>query len=315
MISTVTLNPSWDTVAVVDQLRIGEVNRSCREFSYAGGKGIDVSRTIHRLGGQTCALGLLAGTNGARIETYLSSEGITHDFIKVAGDTRSNILLENQQTSEETIIQHTSDITVTAADLATLMAKIRQSSCRSKVMVFSGSLPTTLPVSIYAELVAVAQENDCRTILDTSGEALRAGIQARPYLIKPNRFEMEFIVDKPLPSCADVIEAVNSTLLADIETVVVSLGGQGVVVRSGTTIFAVEPIRTKVISYAGAGDSLVGGIALGLFRQEDIRQAVTMGVAAATATLSHYGSSFFDHENYHTNLTKIIIQEISHAVQ
>ena len=97
MIATVTLNPSWDTVVVVDDLRIGEVNRSCREFSYAGGKGIDVARTVHRLGGQTCALGIVAGPNGQRLKASLSSEGIPHDFVEAEGDTRANVLLENRQ--------------------------------------------------------------------------------------------------------------------------------------------------------------------------------------------------------------------------
>ena len=102
--------------------------------------------------------------------------------------------------------------------------------------------------------------------------------------------------------------------MADIEVVVVSLGDQGCVVRAEGVVLAVAPIRAEAVSYAGAGDCLVGGIALGLSRGETIRQAVAMGVAAATATLSQYGSCFFRLEDYRSNISKIQIREIQHAV-
>jgi fructose-1-phosphate kinase PfkB-like protein len=171
-----------------------------------------------------------------------------------------------------------------------------------------------LPTSIYAELIAVAKESGCRTILDASGEGLREGVRAQPSMIKPNRFEMEELCGRQLCSLDDAIEALQLLPVADIELILVSLDDQGCVVKDHDAILAVEPIPTQVVSYAGAGDSLVGGIAMGLSIGVDIRQAITMGFAAATATLAQYGSCFFDLEDYHTNITKVQIREVSHAV-
>ena len=314
MICTVTLSPSWDTVAVVERLRMGEVNRSCRVFSYPGGKGIDVARTVRQLGGETLALGFVAGPNGERSKAALRAEGIPHDFVEVAGDTRSNILLEHASRSQETIIQHPSDVAVTANDLEALTAGIRQAGRTARILVFGGSIPAVLSPSIYRDLIAVARESGCRTILDASGEALREGVRAHPYMIKPNRSEIEQLCGRRLHSPDEIIEALHSPMLAEVEVVVVSLGAEGVVVRSKSDLFRVDPIAARVVSYAGAGDSLIGGLALGLSMGRELREAVVMGVAAATATLSQYGSSFFDLKNYETNRAAAIIREVHHAV-
>ena len=117
------------------------------------------------------------------------------------------------KTSEETIIQHESNVTVSEAQLAALTEKIGHYARRSEVMVFGGRVPGTLPVSIYADLIGLAKQAGCRTILDASGKALRHGIQARPYMIKPNRSEMEELLDgqgRQLGSLEDVIEALRS---------------------------------------------------------------------------------------------------------
>lgn len=310
MITTVTLSPSLDTVVVVGGLRIGEVNRSEKVFSYAGGKGIDVSRTVKQLGGNTCALGIVAGNNGRSVRRFLDEETISHDFLEVDGNTRNNILLECRDEKTETIILHRDDYRIDPAIPRELQDRVRQYAGRSNVMVLAGSVPSALPAFIYRDLVATACREGCQTILDSSGAALRAGLEAAPHMIKPNREEMEQLSGKTVRTVDEAVAALPCLDSHGVGLVVVSLGDQGAVLKHEGRIFVVEPLNAPVISYAGAGDSLVGGVALGISKGADLKESIAMGVAAATATLSEYGSSFFSREQYEHFKLQVKIREV-----
>lgn len=310
MISTVTLNPSLDTVVVVEEIEFGEVNRSEIIFSYPGGKGIDVSRTIRKLGGETCALGVVAGNNGETITKLLDEEGIPHDFLKTGGNVRNNILLEAKSENKETIILHRGEFQASETLAAQLKEKIRRYAERSDVMVLAGSVPPIFPASIYRELITIVRQCGCKAILDTSGPPLQAGIEASPYMIKPNRRELEQLLGRVITSLADVRSACEELGCYGIPLIMVSLGGEGVAIRHDDVFYHVSALETECLSYAGAGDCLVGGVALGISRQADMAECTAMGVAAATATLSEYGSSYFNMEKYEIFKRQVSVREV-----
>lgn len=298
MISTITLSPSLDTVVVVEDLISGDMNRSKNIFSYPGGKGVDVSRTVRRIGGETCVLGLIAGNNGKMIKRLLDEEDVLHDFITVNGNVRNNLLIENLKEKQETIILHHSDFQCDDDTSDKLKQKVREYAGKSEIMVFSGSVPAAFPSDIYRELIEICHASGSKAVLDSSGESLRIGIEASPFMIKPNGVEFKELTGRYCDSINSISSAFDSLDRYKIPLIVVSLGRNGTVFKYHKEIFKVEPISTEVLSYAGAGDTLVGGIALGIARGVDINEAVSMGTAAATASLSEYGSSFFKLEKY-----------------
>lgn len=310
MISTVTLNPSLDTVVILDKLKYSEVNRCERFFSYPGGKGIDVSRTIRKLGGETCALGIVGGSNGETLEKLLGKEGIPYDFVQVGGNTRNNILLECRDSGTETILLRQSGFHVERDILPEIKDKILEYAKKSSFMVFSGSVPDIFPQSIYKDLIEMVRGCGCTPVLDTSGESLRLGIESSPYMVKPNKSETEQLLGKDIVSMDNIFCAFNLLASHNIPLVLISLGKEGVVVNFDGTIFKVKPLQTEVLSYAGAGDSLIGGVVLGLARNLPIRETLKMGVAAASATLTEFGSSFFEVERYERYKKQVVIEEL-----
>lgn len=308
MISSVTLNPSLDTVVVVEDLASGEVNRSRDIFTYPAGKGVDAARTVKNLGGEVRCLCLLPrGVNGKVFKELLDAEGISGDFISVDGDMRTNLLLENTKLKQETIILQNSKLVLFGNTMDELTAKVREYAARSSIVIFSGSVPAGLPESVYFELINCCHESGAKAILDSSGSGMLMGVGASPFMIKPNLAEFEELAGSECASPNDVVSALKHIPHYGISLVVVSLGKDGLVFKYQNDIFRVPPLPANAISYAGAGDTLVGGIALGLSRGLSVEDSMRIGVAAATASLSQYGSSFFDIFEFNGNMKDIEI--------
>lgn len=289
MIKTVTMNPAVDKTVEIDDFRIDAVNRISAVRIDAGGKGINVSKTIRALNGESIATGILAGSNGEYIRSYLVRMGIENDFLFVKGETRTNLKVVDRLRGTNTDINEPG-VEVTGRDIEMLEDKIFSGINQGDILVLSGSIPATVPKDIYRKWTERAKKQGARVLLDADGELLQEGIKAAPYLVKPNINELERLMGRKLEKIDEVTGAAGSLLELGIEIVAVSLGEAGAVFVKKDKVIHAEGIAVDVISTVGAGDSMVASLAYALEEGYPFERAVTLSVAAGTASVATSGT-------------------------
>lgn len=290
MIKTVTLNPAVDKTVEINDFKVGEVNRISSIRLDAGGKGINVSKTIKALGGDSAATGFLAGRNGDYIRDFLDRMGVSHDFIYVNGETRTNLKVVDRQNKTNTDINEPGRINITEEDLSRLENKIFSDMKNGDILILSGSVPANVPVGIYREWAEKANHKGIRVLLDADREYLEEGIKAKPYLVKPNIEELESLLNRKLNNRKDIVSAGRSLLDMGIETAAVSLGAGGAVFFHGEHAIYAEGLNVEVKSTVGAGDAMVAALALAIDKSYPFEKAAALSVAAGTAAVASEGT-------------------------
>lgn len=279
MIYTLTLNPSLDYHLHAPHLTLGTTNRAAREDLTFGGKGINVSVVLTRLGVPNVALGFVAGFTGDELCARLSDTGIIHDIIRLEGGmTRVNVKLH---AGEETEI-NTSGPVIPSEAMEALMHKLGDLN-GGDTLVLSGSIPPALPRDAYAAIMARVAGKGIRCVVDAEGEVLTATLLHRPFLIKPNLRELSALVGKELITDEDILSAARDLQTRGARNVLVSLGGRGAILLDEDGGRCVCPaLGGASVSTVGAGDSMVAGFLAGL--PEGYDSALRLGLAAGGAT-------------------------------
>jgi len=286
MILTVTLNPVLDRVVEIPDFRVGKVNPVEKErIRVAGGKGINVSRVAKILGEPTLATGWLGGRTAGFIKERLKKEGIASDFVSIAGESRLNLTILDPVTHSQTHLVEKGP-RIFPSEIKKLEEKIGDLVRKASVVVFSGSIPPGVSENIYNSLIRLAyqEKEDIIPILDTRGEPLKQGLQGRPFMLKPNKEEMESLIGRSLESEADSIRQVRALLNKYVQLVVVSRGKDKVMVMEKKSLLMVSPPEINSLNSIGAGDALVGGFAVGLSRGLSLKEMSTLAVACAAAS-------------------------------
>lgn len=280
MIYTITLNPAVDYVIEVPHFKEGSVNRTSREWKYPGGKGINVSRVLQRMGAPSRALGFVGGFTGGYIETTLAEEDITSSFIQVEGDTRINIKISGDTESE---------INGASPDISERNRKELEEQLSGLTsddsVVLAGSVPASLPNTIYKEMIALLKEREITCYLDTSGEALKEALKAGPDFVKPNHHELAELYDAEVKTMDQAVHYGNK-LREDfgVSHVVISMAGEGALyLHDGGRLIAKVPPR-KPLNSVGAGDSLVAGFIYEHQKQGSPKDIISFAVATGSAT-------------------------------
>ena len=291
LIATLTLNPSLDEVYTVQRLDPHDLNRAEAMQRYPGGKGINVARVVHELGGATRAHGFAGGRDGQWLVDAMDQLGVPHHCTRIAGTTRNNIKLITRRPRQEFQI-NTPGPRIASAELRRLLRDMRVSYPRPAWWVFSGSVPPGVPTAIYRRLVAWARQQRIPCALDTDGPALRAGLVEQPAFIKPNRAEAQRVLGRRLRTIGEVGRAARAFTARGIEHVVISLGQEGAVlaVRATGEVWAASSPDVPVHSTIGAGDSLVGGFLFSLTRGQPGPEAFRHGVACGAACVMTSGT-------------------------
>lgn len=289
MIKTVTLNPAVDKTVEINNFRVGAVNRISSIRLDAGGKGINVSKTIKALGGWSLATGFLAGRNGEYIKSYLDNLEIDNDFLFIKGDTRTNIKVVDRRNHTNTDINEPG-INVSEEDVSLLEGRIFSGVDENSILVLSGSIPANTSAGIYSEWAKRAKKAGARVLLDSDGELLREGVKAAPYLVKPNISELERLFGRRFAGISEIADAARSLVAGGIEIAAVSLGADGAVFVEGGKVIHAEGLAVKVGSTVGAGDAMVASLALAIERGYPFEKAVTLSVAAAAAKVAVHGT-------------------------
>ena len=290
MIKTVTLNPAVDKTVEINDFKVGEVNRISSIRLDAGGKGINVAKTIKALGGSSIATGFLAGRNGDYIENCLNRMQVSNEFLFVNGETRTNLKVVDQLNQTNTDINEPGLIEVTEEDLYRLENKIFSDMSKDDILILSGSVPSNVPVGIYRDWTERANKLGIRVLLDADREHLEEGIKARPYLVKPNITELEILLNKKLNDRNEIISAGHSLLDMGIKMVVISLGADGAFFLNGEHVIYAEGLKVEVRSTVGAGDAMVAALAFAIDQGDSFEKTVALSVAAGTAAVASEGS-------------------------
>ncbi len=284
-IITVTLNPSIDAPIALEELRLGGTNRCLSSKLEPGGKGINASRVITRLRGETLACGLAGGSTGALLRQCLNDELVPHAFEQTETQTRLDVMIYERGVERRTRLLE-AGAPVTQHELETLRYRVRKIA-PGRVVVLGGSLPPGASPATYHDFVTALNICDARCIVDASGEALAQVLAAHPTLIKPNEEEAGQVIGRAISSDEEVIEAAYELQRLGARSVVISRAEKGAIgVDELGGLWKVEVPQVAVRSTIGAGDSMVGGIALGLSRGETFAQALALGAAAGTASIA-----------------------------
>ena len=226
MIVTVTLTPALDKTVVIPRFSVGEVNRIQSLRLDAGGKGINVSKTLRALGGESVATGLVGGGAGKFIEDSLLAMGVESDFIHVPGETRTNLKVIDPELHTNTDVNEPG-AAVNAETLEALLARVERRVGSGDVVVLAGKAPPTAPDTLFADWCRRLRKKGADVYMDADGALLIEGVKAKPTLIKPNDAELERVIGHKVSSMEEIVKAARQLAADGIDTVVVSLGGDG----------------------------------------------------------------------------------------
>ncbi len=283
MIYTITLNPAVDKTVVIDNFSAGSVNRVVSVREDAGGKGVNVSKCLKKLGADTVAVMILAGVTGKRLGTMLEDMKIPMLRVPADGENRTNLKIIDPVNHTNTDINEPGP-KIDADLLESVKEKVGKSVKKGDIVVLSGSLPKGADKNLYGRWANYFRYRGADVFLDADGEAMAKGIQAVPYLIKPNNDELAALLGKASLTLEEMVAEGKRLLDTGIREVVVSLGGDGILFVSKDGCFKADALSVPVKSTVGAGDSVVAAMAYGkmknLSREEMIRLAVAIGAAS-----------------------------------
>ncbi|MFK0311652.1 1-phosphofructokinase [Pseudomonas sp. NPDC090233] len=294
-ILTLTLNPALDITVSLDALRPGHVNRAGTQHSHAAGKGLNVAQVLADLGHDVTVGGFLGQDNLQPFEALIAWRGFADCFVRVPGETRSNLKLVEAD-GRVTDINGQGPQVDEAASVA-LMALLEQTAPGHDAVVVAGSLPRGISPEWFRELLQRLKTMGLKVALDSSGEALRAGLQSAPWLVKPNTEELGEVLGLSVDSPAEQQAAAQRLLATGVEHVVVSAGEQGVSWFSAGPLLHAQPPQVRVASTVGAGDSLVAGMVHGLLLAEAPAQTLRRATAIAAQAVTQVGFGIRDREH------------------
>ena len=308
MIYTITLNPALDRTLWIQKVRDDVSNRILEEKSFAGGKSVDVSKVLKNLGVDNIALGFVGGFAGRELEGRLLNEGIETDFVRVSGETRTNIIIHETGTGKQ-LAFNASGPEIKPDELMQFIEQLEKLPC-GEVVAIGGSIPLGVSPEIYRKIINLVKKCQAKVVLDVDGEALRQGIKALPNVIKPNIHELSELAGRELKGLDDVVSAARSINQQGVEIVLVSMGAKGILLVSDGQQYLAVPPNVNVESTIGAGDSSVAGFVSGLVQGKDLKQCLIYAVAAGTATTLRQGTALCQKEDFERIVPQVVLTDL-----
>lgn len=309
MIITVTMNPAIDKTVEIDALLPGGLNRIQKVEYDAGGKGINVSKTIKELGGQSIATGFLGGNAGKTIENVLDDLQIQNDFIWVEGETRTNTKVF-EKNGAVTELNEPGPV-ITEEQMNELLLKLERYADSKTLFILAGSIPKGVDQGVYAEITRRVHAKGAKVLMDADGELFRQALPAVPDIIKPNRVELEEYAGIDYrTSDEELLELARKLMSQGIDTVAVSMGKSGaMMVREGYEVKC-PALSVKAHSTVGAGDAMVAALAFAEDNGLDNEETVRLCMAASAGAVTTIGTKPPTRELVDTLMKQVIIEKI-----
>lgn len=283
MILALNLNASLDKIYTVDKLVYGGVVRAQAVDNTAGGKGMHVANICHILQEDCIVTGFLGGRTGEYIADRLDERQMKHDFVQIAGETRECINIATTDGCQTEVLEK--GPAISKQEIQNFLDKYDALLDSADIIAACGSLPGNVPLDFYGKLAQMAKAKGKKFLLDTSGETLRQTLPYKPFMIKPNKDEIEALTGRKISSVADAADEVKKFMAMGIDMPIVSLGKEGSVIGWKASIYHAVPPRYKAVNAVGSGDSFVAGIAVGLQRKYPIADVIKLGSACGTANV------------------------------
>ena len=286
MIYTVTFNPAIDYIAEVNNLKMNEINRAISEKILAGGKGINVSVVLKNLGIESIALGFIAGFTGNEIKRRVEEFGIKTDFVYIPGKfSRINVKLQSKvdgKVTEETAINGEGP-KIFELEVNEFMEKIEKIQ-KDDFIVLAGSVSRNMKDDIYEKICSKVKEKGAKIVADATGKLLVNVLKHNPFLIKPNKKELEEIFEKEINTNEEIVVYARKLQEMGAENVLISMDKDGaILITKDKKMLYSEAPKGKVVNSVGSGDSMVAGFITGFITYQDYEKALKMGIAAGSA--------------------------------
>ena len=292
MIVTVTLNPAVDKMYWVEDLEICDVakeeflTRATRSTTSAGGKGVNISVFLSRLGIDSVAMGFVGGHTGHVVVRDLRDEGVTTNFVWTHGETRVNVtLLQEGREYSPNLINETGQA-ILPEEMARLMRRYRRMLNRATWVVLGGSLPPGVDSGIYREMAQMAKDAGAKVILSAGGEALSRALDACPYIVKPDTREHMTLEGKALTTVDGIVEAGKHAIACGAEIVIISHDVTGDIAITRDDVWEIKSATptSKFKNLVGADDAFLGGVLYKMVHDAPVVEALEFGLASGLAS-------------------------------
>jgi 1-phosphofructokinase len=274
-----------------------------------GGKGINVGRVLQSFGVDVTVTGLIAGRQGDALLEQLTACGIVSDFLKIEGETRTNLKIIDESVNKITEINE-QGFFVSSDYVESFLGKLDALSDQAEIVILSGSLPPGVSVDFYAECTRIAKNKGAKVVLDAEGAILFEGLKAVPYAVKPNLQELGTLFHEEFSSIRQIAEAAKKLIDKGIEIVIVSMGPDGAVFVNRNEIYKADSWNIPVKSTVGAGDAMVGSLAYSILKQDSLHEIARLSTAAATITVSKIGTQFCSFEEVLESAGKVNVRSL-----
>lgn len=281
MVYTVTFNPALDYVMNLDSISTDDINRTCSEELYYGGKGINVSAILTRLEIPNIALGFIAGFTGQKFKEMMNCDGIKNDFIELDdGFTRINVKIKYGKEL---------DINANGPEIGKdkieeLFGKLGNFKS-GDFLVLAGSVPSALPDDLYSKILERLEGSGVNAVVDTTGNQLLNVLKYKPFLIKPNHHELSELFGEEMDSTEKITVYARKLKEMGAKNVLVSRGGDGaLLIDEYGKVYPRDAVDGKLVSSVGCGDSMVAGFIAGYIKSRNYGEALKLSVASSAAT-------------------------------
>jgi len=296
-IVSLSINPTVDKSSTVEQVVAERKLRCTAPIFEPGGGGVNVSRAIKKLGGDSTLIYAAGGLAGGMLRGLLEDEGLTSSLVPIEGMTRENFAVLEESTGRQFRFGMPGP-QVRVEEWEGALEEVAATAPQSGFIVASGSLPPGVPADFYAQVAKVGKRARSKVIVDTSGDPLKKALDEGVFLIKPNLREFRELLDRDLKEEAQIEAAAREVVAGGgCELLVISLGSAGALFVSRDAVAHMRPPTVRIVSKVGAGDSMVAGITLSLARGWPSRDAVLFGIASGAAAVMTPGSELCRRED------------------
>jgi 1-phosphofructokinase family hexose kinase len=309
MFHTLTLNPVLDRTFIVPSIEFNEILRPTQINTDLGGKGFNVSRSLKKLGMDNIAHGFLGGAVGEKFKQGLADLEIALDPVSIAGETRTNTVVIEQETGKYIKVNEPGP-EIQEAELAAMTARVKSLALPGDIWILSGSLPPGVPMDYYNQLIHLLHQPQVKVYFDASGEPLSQGIRAAPFLVKPNLEEAAQVFGRPIKTPVEQAAVIQFFLDQGIEVVALSTGPDGLWLASHETWVHAIPPDILLHNPVGIGDALLAGLAQAFYQGMPFDQAARWGTACGTTAAMAFGVNFGTREEVRTIFDQVRVETI-----